>query len=87
MQAFTNPFRKRDASTLPGVPIPLENVPRDKRDEHRTDDNSDGESDDAPLLPDDNVPADGVNAELERELDAAENDTPYERTCRPRFPV
>jgi hypothetical protein len=81
MPLFINPFRKRDASTFPGVLIPLSRVRPDAETDHEATGDGGLEDDDAPLLPDSEAALEGVKAELEKELAEAEGDTAYDRMC------
>lgn len=84
MPVFVNPFRKQDASTFPGVLIPLKRVARpvDAEDGNAT--NADGliaGSEDEALLPNDDAPVlEDLRAQLEKEVEGVE--TAYDREYR-----
>jgi hypothetical protein len=80
MPVFVNPFKKQDASTFPGVLIPLQRVqrptPEDAGDEVNADGQTTGAEDEA-LLHSDEGTIDDLKTQLEKELVASE--TAYDR--------
>ena len=80
MLAFVNPFKKQDATTFPGVLIPLRRAqrptPEDAGDEANADGQTTGEEDEA-LLPSDEGTIDDLKTQLDKELVGSE--TAYDR--------
>jgi len=80
MPVFVNPFKKQDASTFPGVLIPLQRVqrstPEDAGDEVNADGQTTGAEDEA-LLHSDEDTIDDLKTQLEKELVVSE--TAYDR--------
>lgn len=72
MPVFVNPFRKQDASTFPGVLIPLQRVVRPVDAEDGNVSNADGlnvGSEDEALLPNQDAPVlEDLKAQLEKDI-------------------
>ena len=80
MPVFVNPFKKQDASTFPGVLIPLQRVRRPSPEDAGNEVNADGQTtgaEDQALLPSDEGTIDDLKTQLEKELVASE--TAYDR--------
>jgi hypothetical protein len=80
MPVFVNPFKKQDATTFPGVLIPLERVQRPKPQDAGVEANADGQTtgaEDEALLPSDEGTIDDLKTQLEKELVTSE--TAYDR--------
>jgi len=80
MPIFVNPFKKQDASTFPGVLIPLQHAQRQTPEDVGDGANADGQTigaEDEALLPSDEGTIDDLKARLEKELTASE--TTYDR--------
>ena len=76
MPVFVNPFKKQDATTFPGVLIPLRRVQRSTPEDAGGEVNADGQTtgaEDEALLPSDEGTIDDLKAQLENELVASEN--------------
>lgn len=80
MSIFINPFKKQDATTFPGVLIPLQRVQRLTPEDAGVDANADGQTtgaEDEALLPSDEGTIDDLKIQLEKEFVASE--TTYDR--------
>ena len=80
MPVFVNPFKKQDATTFPGVLIPLRRAQRSTPEDAGVEVNADGQTtgaEDEALLPSDEGTIDDLKAQLEKELVASE--TTYDR--------